>query len=324
MFFNGTPCFIFKESGDILGAIEDFFKEFFIALLQNLLTDAAAFLNMSFSAEDGLSMLYKTPQDIIGNTVITKIDSISNASIVPIGFIILAYVLCFDLITSVINGNNFREFDTSIFFKFSLKGAIACFLMGNATTIAKAFFYLGSEMTLASSKLLEIQLEGASLYQAVFSDELLEQSLGAIVGLVILALLLYLVMAAIYIIVFVVLLGRVMEVMVYCSFAPIPIATLINKEWGGIGNNYIRNLGALAFQTILIMVVLGIFSGLMADVVTSPVSTTPIVGADGVTTEVAILAELSKKVLSCIAYGIVLCFTLLKTGSISKSIFQAH
>lgn len=287
-----------------MGAIEDFFKEFFVSLLQDLLNNAAEFLNLGFT--DGLQSLYQTPAEAVGSDVISTVTAVTQASIVPVGYVILAYVLCYELITTIINGNNFKDFDTAIFFKFAIKGGIGITLMGKASDIAFAFFDLGSEMTVKSQQ--TISLNAVSLYTMTFDDELLEKKLGFLVGLVILALLLYIVMIAIYIVIFVVLIGRVMEIMVYCALAPIPIATLTNREWGGMGNNYLKNLGALAFQTILIMVVLGIFTGLM----------------QGVMTAVSTVDELPKSMLKALAYGVVLCFTMLKTGNISKSIFGAH
>lgn len=288
-------------------AVTDWFKELLISLLQTLFDNAAQFMELGFT--DGLTDLYKTPAEAVGTGVLTAIQKVSQVSIEPVGYVILTYVLCYDLITACINGNNFRDFDTAIFFKFALKGGIATFLMGKATTIAFAFFDLGSEMAAKSKGVLNITVAASSsLYSTSFETLLQEKELGFLIGLVLLALLLYLVMLAMYIVIFVTLLGRAMEVMVYCTLAPIPIATLTNREWGSIGNNYLKSLAALAFQVILIMVVLGIFMGLMTGIMSAASS----------------IDDLPKKTLTCIAYGVVLCFTVLKTGSISKSIFNAH
>ena len=94
------------------------------------------------------------------------------------------------------------------------------------------------------------------------------------------------------------------EIYLYCSVAPIPFATMTNREWGNIGTNYIRSLLSLAFQGLFIMVIVGIYSALVKDIL--------------------IVSDLHSMLMRIGMYSIVLCLTLFKTSSISKSIFNAH
>lgn len=286
--------------------IEEWFKELLLALFQTLMSNAGEFLNFGFT--DGLNDLYTDPQTIVGSSVMTMVNKVTEVAVLPVAYVILSFILCYDLITTVIEGNNFRDFDTAIFFKFVFKCCLGTYLLGNATTIANAFFEIGAELT-SNSKGTLTNLD-TSKFETITENPLLEnEEIGFIILLDLLALLLQIVMVAIFVVIMVVLIGRTMEVLIYCALAPIPIATMTNKELSNTGMNYLKTLGALAFQTILIMIVLGIFSGLMASVLNS------------LSTDIA---ELPKGLLQCIAYGVVLCFTLLKTGSIAKSIFQAH
>ena len=88
------------------------------------------------------------------------------------------------------------------------------------------------------------------------------------------------------------------------SLAPIPVATLSNRELGGTGQNYLKSLFAVAFQGMLILVCVAIYAVLVQNIATE---------------EDVIMA-----IWICVGYTVLLCFTLFKTGSLAKSIFQAH
>lgn len=92
--------------------------------------------------------------------------------------------------------------------------------------------------------------------------------------------------------------------LLYTSIAPIPFATMTNREWGQIGTNFFRGLFALAFQAFLMMVCVAIYSILVAGIQYSD--------------------NLSSSLFGVMAYTVVLCFSLFKTGALSKSIFNAH
>ena len=53
---------------------------------------------------------------------------------------------------------------------------------------------------------------------------------------------------------------RVLTLLV-TSVAPIPMATMLSKEGGSMGQNYLRSLFALAFQAFLIIVCVAIYHG---------------------------------------------------------------
>ena len=102
----------------------------------------------------------------------------------------------------------------------------------------------------------------------------------------------------------VVLVGRMIEIYIYSSISPVPFATLTNREWGQIGNNYVKGLLALGFQGFFIMVIVGIYCVLVHSM--------------------TIAADVHSALFSIAGYTVVLCFALFKTDNVSRSIFGAH
>ena len=104
--------------------------------------------------------------------------------------------------------------------------------------------------------------------------------------------------------IFLVTYGRMIEIYAVTALGPIPLATLGNAEWRGMGQNYLKSLLALGFQAFLIMVVVGIYAVLIQQIGTAD--------------------DISGAIWGCMGYTVLLCFCLFKTGSISKAVFTAH
>jgi hypothetical protein len=98
--------------------------------------------------------------------------------------------------------------------------------------------------------------------------------------------------------------GRMIEIYMVTSVAPIPMATMVNREWGQMGQNYLRSLFALGFQAFLIMVCVGIYAVLVQNI--------------------SVGSDVSAALWTCIGYMVLLCFTLFKSSSLAKSVFNAH
>ena len=139
--------------------------------------------------------------------------------------------------------------------------------------------------------------------------EAMETAMGSMeVGeLVVLALetmLVSLCMKIMSVLITVLLYGRMIEIYLYTSVAPIPFATFSNREWGQVGNNYFRGLLALGFQGFFMMVCVGIYAVLVSTIQISD--------------------NMHSALFGVAAYTVILCFSLMKTGSLSKAIFNAH
>lgn len=201
--------------------------------------------------------------------------------------------------------NNMHDIDTFMFFKYVFKSCVAVMLLSHTFEITMAIFDVGQWIVnqAAVSITNDTYVDVTSIY-IQFRDSLDAMGTGELIALMLEAAVVSLAVKAIAILVSVVLINRMIEIYLYCSVAPIPFATMTNREWGNIGTNYIRSLLSLAFQGLFIMVIVGIYSALVKDIL--------------------IVSDLHSMLMRIGMYSIVLCLTLFKTSSISKSIFNAH
>ena len=128
--------------------------------------------------------------------------------------------------------------------------------------------------------------------------------LGPLLGLFMQSLIIGLTMDVLGSVIFVIVYGRMLEIYMLTSLAPVPVATLANRELGGMGQNYLKSLFAVGFQGLLILVCVAIYAVLVQGIAT---------GGDPI-----------GAIWRVIGYTVLLCFMLFKTGSIAKSIFGAH
>jgi len=238
--------------------------------------------------------------------IFDMIQNLSDNVIVPIAGMIISFVLVYELITMVIDKNNMHDFDTSLFFRFLLKACIAVSLLSQTFDIVMAVFDVGSHVvtqaagSISGSTSLDVQ----STLVTMFNDQLEDMGIGELIGLGMETMIVSLGMKIMSVLITVVLYGRMIEIYLYVSVAPIPAATVTNREWGTIGTNYLKGLIALAFQGFFIMVCVAIYAVLVSSV--------------------AVASNLHTALWSVAGYTVILCFSLFKTGSLSKSIFNAH
>ena len=135
-------------------------------------------------------------------------------------------------------------------------------------------------------------------------DTLMNKDIGVLLGILVESFILRYTLQALSIVIFVIVYGRMLEIYLMVSLAPIPFSTFGNREQSQIGQNYLRSLFALGFQGFLLMICVGIYAVLI----------------QGVTASDDVLAS----IWGLLGYTVLLCFTLFKTGSLSKSIFSAH
>ena len=286
----------------ILDAINEWIKNLLIGAIKGNLSTMFGDVNDkvgTIAAEVG-----KTPQAWNAN-IFSMIQTLSENVIVPIAGLVITYVLCYELISMVIDRNNLHDLDTFLFFKWFFKAWAAVFLVTHTFDITMAVFDVAQHVVARSAGVV-----GGST--SIDAAAVLSSLQGGLDSLEIPELLLLTMettlvsfgMKIMSIIITVVVYGRMIEIYLYCSVSPIPFATLTNREWGQIGNNYLRSLIALGFQGFLIMVCVGIYAVLVKSMVI----------ADNMHTAIFSLA----------AYTVLLCFMLLRSGSIAKSLFAAH
>ena len=279
-------------------AIHDLLVTFITSNLTTMFTDVNS-KTATIAGEVG-----QTPQGWNAG-IFSMIESLSQSVIIPIAGMIITFVLCYELISMITERNNMHDFDTWIFFKWVFKSFIAVYLVSHTFDITMAFFDIGQHAVSAASGVIggstaiDISSTISSMQTGMEAMEL-----GELVQLALETALVSLCMKIISILITVVLVGRMIEIYIYTSISPIPFATFANREWGQIGNGYVRGLLALCFQGFFIMVIVGIYCVLV--------------------NSMTVAADVHSALFSIAAYTVVLCFALFKTGGISKAIFSAH
>ena len=290
-----------------MGGIIDKITEFIKELLQGwVLTNfETMFTDVNDKVGTIAGEVSKTPSTW-NSSIFSMVQTLSENVIVPIAGMIISFVLVYELITMVIDKNNMHDFDTSLFFRFLLKACIAVSLLSQTFDIVMAVFDVGSHVvtqaaaSISGSTSLDVQ----SKLITMFNKQIDSMEIGELIGLGMETMIISLCMKIMSVLITVILYGRMIEIYLYVSVAPIPAATVTNREWGSVGTNYLKGLIALAFQGFFIMVCVAIYAVLVAGV--------------------AVASNLHTALWSVAAYTVILCFSLFKTGSLSKSIFNAH
>lgn len=286
----------------IIERITEAIKEILIGMIQNGLE--GMFVEVNDKVGTIASQVGQTPQG--WNTgVFNLIQNLSQTVIVPIAGLIITFVLCYELITMVTQKNNFHEFETYNIFLWIFKAYVAIYLVTNTFNITMAVFDVGQRIVNGAAGVISGSTAvDASAAIATLTESLEDMEIGELFLLAMETLLISLTMSILSVIITVIMYGRMIEIYLYTSVAPIPFATMTNKEWGNIGNNYLKGLFALAFQGFFMLVCVGIYSVLV--------------------NAMTISTNLHGAMFSVAAYTVVLAFSLFKTGSLSKSIFNAH
>lgn len=246
----------------------------------------------------------KTPSAWNGG-VFSMIQSLSDNVIIPIAGIILTFVMCYELIQMVIEKNNLHDIETFMFFKWIFKTFVAVLIITNTFNIIMGIFDMSQHVVSNAAGVIitDTNIDITTVI-ANMEESLKEMELGPLLGLWLQSTLIGFTMTALSICIFVIIYGRMIEIYLMTSMAAIPLATMVNREWGSMGQNYLRAMLALGFQAFLIMVCVGIYAVLVQSIST-----------DG---------DIIKAVWTCVGYTVLLCFTLFKTSSMAKSLFNAH
>ncbi|HEK8926569.1 MAG TPA: CD0415/CD1112 family protein [Tissierellaceae bacterium] len=237
--------------------------------------------------------------------VFSMIRNLSETVIIPIAGIILTFIMCYELIQMVIEKNNMHDFETFMFFKWIFKTFVAVMIITNTFNIIMGIFDLSQHVVSGAAGVI-ISDTNIDISSAIADMEtrLLAMELGPLFGLWLQSMFVGFTMNALTICIFVVIYGRMVEIYLMISLAPIPFSTMANREWGSMGQNYLKSMFALGFQAFLIMVCVGIYAVLVQSIATD--------------------ADIMSAIWTCVGYTVLLCFTLFKTGSLAKSIFSSH
>ena len=245
-----------------------------------------------------------TPQGWNGG-IYNMIRTLSDNVIIPIAGLILAFVMTLELIQLITDKNNMHDVDTWMFFKWIFKTACAVLIVTNTWTIVMGVFDVAQSVVNSASGII-ISDTSLALTDNIadFEARLMEMGVWSLFGLWLQSFIVSISMWVMGICIFLISYGRMIEIYCVTSIAPIPMATMANREWGQMGQNYLRSLFALGFQGFLIIICVAIYAVLIQNIV--------------------IETSMTAAIWTCMGYTVLLCFALFKTGSLSKSLFNAH
>lgn len=237
--------------------------------------------------------------------VFSMIQSLSETVIVPIAGIILTFVMTYELIQMIIDRNNMHDFETFMFFKWIFKTFVAVTIVTNTWNIVMAVFDVAQHVVNNAAGVI-VSNTDMDLSSVVTNMEarLMEMEIGPLFSLWFQSLLVGIISWVLTICIFVIVYGRMIEIYLVTSIAPISMATMSNREWGQMGQNYLRSLFALGFQAFLIIICVAVYAVLVQTI--------------------SVDTDVIKAIWTCIGYTVLLCFTLFKTSSLARSIFNAH
>lgn len=286
----------------LLDAITEWLKELLVSgIVGNL---SGLFDGVNEKVGDIAAQVGTTPQGWNGG-IFSMVRNLSDTVVLPIAGVILAFVMTLELVQILMDKNNHHDIESVVFFKWIFKTACAILIVTNTWNIVMGVFDVAQgAVNQASGVIIGDTSIDLGRVLPDLESRLMEMDLGPLLGLWFQSLLVGITMWALTICIFIIVYGRMIEVYLVTSVAPIPMAAMMGKEFGGMGQNYLKSLFALGFQAFLIMVCVGIYAVLVQNISTT--------------------SDISGAIWTCIGYTVLLCFTLFKTGSLAKSVFSAH
>ena len=249
---------------NIFAAIEKWMRELLSGMVESNLSTMFTAVNQQTS--EIAAQVGQTPQGW-NSSIFSMIRNISDSVVIPIAGIIITLILCYELISMLTERNNLHDVDTWMFFKYFVKMWIAVYLVSHTFDIAMAVFDIGQSVVNSSSGIIRgntaIDISSLSMQmQAAMAT----MAIGELVTLALETLVVSWCLKILSVVITVIMYGRMIEIYLYTSLAPIPFATMSNREWGHVGTNYFRGLFALAFQAFLMMVCVAIYAALIGSI----------------------------------------------------------
>ena len=285
----------------ILEQITDWLKEMLVSgIMQNL---SGMFDSVNQRVGDIATQVGTTPA-AFSPGIFGIIRNVSESVIVPIAGMILTFIACYELIQMIIDHNNLANFESWIFFKWVFKTFLAVTIITNCFNITMAVFDVSQQVIAGAGGIIagSTAIDSAALDSMQATVEAMD--LGPMLGLYLQSFIVQTTMWVLGILIFVIVYGRMIEIYLMVSLAPIPFSTFGNREQSQVGQNYLRSLFAIGFQGFLILVCVGIYAVLIQSI--------------------AFSQDIIASLWGVVGYTVLLCFTLFKTGGLAKSVLNAH
>lgn len=286
----------------MMNGIADWIREILVSGILSNLTGLFDTVNEKVNEIAGQVGL--TPQAWNGG-IFTMIRSLSETVVLPMAGILLTAVMTIELIEMVTERNHMQDVDGWMIFKWVFKSACAILLVSNTWNLVMGVFDAAQSLAARATGVIHGQAAlDISAVVTDLEDRLMDMDLGPLFGLWFQSLFVGICTWVLSICIMLVVYGRMIEIYLLTSLAPLPMAAMMGKEWGGMGSNYFRSLLALGFQAMLIIVCVAIYAVLVQNI--------------------AVDTHVSRAIWTCMGYTVLLCFSLFKTGSVAKSVFGAH
>ena len=284
----------------LLNTLTEWLKELLAGAIASNLTGMMDSVNTKVG--DIAAQVGQTPQGW-NSGIFSMIQNLSNNVILPIAGIILALVMTMEFIRIIMDKNNMHDFDTWSILMWVFKTACAILIVSNTWNIVMAVFDV-SQTVVNNAAGIIVGNTDIELVTEGLEETLMAMELSSLIGLWFQSMIVGVTMHILSIIIMLICFGRMIEIYLVTSVAPIPMATMMNHEWSQMGQNYLRSLFALAFQGFLIIVCVAIYAVLVQNMVVE--------------------SDISMAIWTVMGYTVLLCFTLFKTSSLAKSVFNAH
>ena len=284
----------------LLNTLTEWLKELLAGAIASNLTGMVDSVNTKVG--DIAVQVGQTPQGW-NSGIFSMIQNLSNNVILPIAGIILALVMTMEFIRIIMDKNNMHDFDTWSILMWVFKTACAILIVSNTWNIVMAVFDV-SQTVVNNAAGMIVGNTDIELVTEGLEETLMAMELSSLIGLWFQSMIVGVTMHILSIIIMLICFGRMIEIYLVTSVAPIPMSTMMNNEWSQMGQNYLRSLFALAFQGFLIIVCVAIYAVLVQNMVVE--------------------SDISMAIWTVMGYTVLLCFTLFKTSSLAKSVFNAH
>ena len=287
--------------GSILDAIAEWLKELLVSGIMGNLT--GVFDSVNSRVGEIASDVGMTPANFSPG-IFSMIRNVSESVIIPIAGLILTFIACYELIQLIIEHNNLSNFETWVIFKWIFKTFVAVTLISNCFNIVMAVFDVCQSVISRSGGIIGASTAVSDSAIAAMQATLETYDVGTLLGIYLMSFVIQLTLWILSIVIFVIVYGRMIEIYLMTSLAPIPLSTFGNREQSQTGQNYLRSLFALGFQGFLILICVGIYAVLIQSIS----FTSDIVGS----------------LWGVVGYTVLLVFTLFKTGGLARSVLNAH
>ena len=285
----------------VLKAISDWIKSLLTAAIMSNLSGLFDDVNTQVG---GIAQQVGTKPSSFEPRVFAMIEALSRNVVLPIAGVILTFIACYELIQMITEHNNMAQFEPALILKWIFKTAISVWMISNTFDIIMAVFDVTQQVVANSSGIISGNTRVNDIGLSMLQSSMMQMDVGPLFGLFLQSFFIGITMRILSIVIFVIVYGRMIEIYMMVSLAPVPMATWGNHEQSHVGQNYLKSLFALGFQGFLILICVAIYAVLLQNV--------------------AISGDAINSIWSIVGYTVLLCFTLFKTGSVARSILGAH